>query len=64
MAQPETRTAPDTVEPGPGVSMKTLGGVAATVMVTLAEPVSGAASLSVAETRMVWEPGLSVEVLS
>ena len=46
--------------------MNTLGGVLSgvpeTTIVTLAEPVSGVLSVSVAETVIVWEPALSVAV--
>jgi len=66
IAQPETVTVPETVEPEAGESMNTEGGTAAptTVIVTLAEPVSGELAESVAVTVMVWDPAVSVAVFS
>ena len=62
IAHPETVTVPDTVDPCDGVSMKTVGGVACTVTVTLVEPLSGVPSLSVAVTVMVCVPKLNEDV--
>src|ERR1022692_2218130 len=53
MAQPLTKIVPETVAPATGVSMLTLGSQFETVTLTLAEPVSGVASVSVAQTVMV-----------
>src|SRR5580704_7312612 len=66
IAQPASVTVPETVAFGVGVSMLTVGGPSApvTVMLTLAEPVSGKRSLSVAEIVMVWEPLVRVAVFS
>src|SRR5438132_1153962 len=62
IAQPATATVPDIAEPGAGASMCTVGGTLETVTVTVADPVSGAASVSVAETVMVCEPELNAAV--
>jgi hypothetical protein len=64
MAHPTTVTVPDTVDPALGTSMAALGGVAATLTVMLAEPMSGVVSVSVADTVMVCDPGLSVAVFN
>jgi hypothetical protein len=55
IAQPPTVTVPETVAPGAGKSMWTVGITAAavTVIVSLAEPVSGGLAESVAVTVMV-----------
>jgi hypothetical protein len=53
---------PETVEPAAGRSMLTLGGAAATVTVTVADPTSGAPSVSVANTVIVCVPGERVAV--
>lgn len=54
-ARPLTGTAPVTAAPAVGESMYTPGGIP-TVMLTLADPVSGVPSLSVADTVMVCGP--------
>jgi hypothetical protein len=56
MVQPATVTVPETVAPEAGISMCTVGitaAVAATVTVTLAEPVSAGLAESAAVTVMV-----------
>src|ERR1019366_9156180 len=53
MAQPLTKIVPETVAPATGVSMLTLGPPFRTVTLTLAEPVSGIESVSVAQIVMV-----------
>ena len=67
IAQPETVTVPETLEPGAGASICTVGGpdgteLPLTVTVTLDAPVSGAGSVSVAETVIVCDPEVSVDV--
>ena len=62
MAQPLTKIVPETVAPATGVSMLTLGSQFETVTLTLAEPVSGVASVSVAQTVMVCGPLVRMSV--
>jgi len=55
IAQPPTVTVPETVAPWAGASMRTVGitAAAATVTVTLVEPMSGLALVSAAVTVIV-----------
>ena len=65
-AQPDTVTILETVAPGAGESITTVGGttVPATLTVIVAEPLSGVPSLSVAITVIVCDPGVNVDVFS
>jgi hypothetical protein len=53
IAQPVTVTVPDNTAPEAGMSMFTLGGALGKLTVTDAEPVTGVALLSVANTVIV-----------